>query len=415
MKWMGLVGSVLLLAGALAAASRIESEWHLLVGGGIAGYLSPCGCTEPMQGGIRRKVEAYLTLSPKNRTTRVELGPLSSGSARQDEMKIEAAVEALAAGEVSAISSSFEDSRFGSAMAANLSRMSKNRFVSTGAPSEVHTSTLAHGPFLIGSWDPKISQSAAQLGDQALGEDEAISSLTQEAELRGLRPLLLLEDAKAAAHRIAESHPSLAVIVYRSKSNPPLKADLVGRTYLVTPGPQGKSLIQLSFRSGELTSQRVVSLGPEIKNHPEAERIFRVYKRRVKEENLLDLFPRSEGEKFAGTKACISCHPKEGRIWAASEHGHALKTLEDDGSDRDPDCVSCHVVGLEKKGGFKDRATTPQLANVGCESCHGPGAKHAEAPKRAKMSSSLKTCVSCHNPDHSPNFDLPAYWKKIAH
>lgn len=415
MKQLGLLASVLALAGAFAAASIQEQEWHLVVGGGIAGYLSPCGCTEPMQGGIRRKVQGYLTLAPKSRTTRVELGPLSAGTSRQDEMKIEAAVEALAAGEVSAISSCFEDSRFGSAMAANLSRLSKQRLVSTGAPHEAHASTLAHGPFLIGSWDPRSGQSAAVLGARALEEEEAISGLTQEAELRGLRPLLLLEDGKESALRLAQAHPSLAVIVYRSKSNPPLKAEVAGRTYLVTPGPQGKSLIHLSFRSGQLVRQRVVSLGPEIKDHPEAQGIFLTYKIRVKEEGLLDLLPRSDSEKFAGTKKCISCHQKEGKVWAASEHSHALRTLENDGSDRDPDCVSCHVVGLDRRTGFKSRSATPHLAEVGCESCHGPGARHASAPTRVKMAAAVKNCTTCHNPDHSPSFDEAAYWKKIAH
>lgn len=415
MKALGLLGSALLLAAAFAAASRQEQEWHLIVGGGIEGYLSPCGCTEPMQGGIRRKVQAYVTLSPKNRTTRVELGPLSAGTARQDEMKIEAAVEALAAGEVTALSASYEDARFGSAMAANLSRLSKERFVSTGAPSDLHRSTTAHGPFLIGSWDPKSGQTAGLLGSQPLSEEEAIAGLTQEAELNGLRPLLLLEDGRQAAHRLAQAHPSLAVIVYRSKSNPPLKAELAGRTYLVTPGPQGKAVIHLAFRGGDLVSQRVVSLGPEMANHPEAQRIFLTYKKRVKEEGLLDLLPRTDGEKFAGTKRCISCHQKEGKIWTASEHGHALKTLESDGSDRDPDCVGCHVVGLDRKTGFMDRASTPHLADVGCESCHGPGAAHAAAPRKVRGPAALKNCTSCHNPDHSPHFEKSAYWKKIAH
>lgn len=415
MKWLGLIGSILVLAGAFAAVSRQEAEWHLLVGGGIEGYLSPCGCTEPMQGGIRRKVQAYLTLSPKSRTTRVELGPLSSGIGRQDEMKIEAAVEALAAGDVSAISSSYEDWKFGSAMAANLSRMSKDRLVNTGAPGENHRATLAHGPFLIGSWDPRSSQSAAILGSQALSEEEAVSGLTQEAELRGLRPVLLLEDGRDSAQRLAQAHPSLAVIVYRSKSNPPLKAALAGRTYLVTPGPQGKSVVRLSFRDAELVGQKVVSLGPEIKNHPDAQRIFLTYKQRVKDEGLLDLLPRSEGEEFAGTKKCLSCHQQEGKVWKASEHSHALKTLEADGSDRDPDCVSCHVVGLDKKQGFRARTSTPHLTDVGCESCHGPGARHATAPSKVKMGATLKSCTTCHNSDHSPYFDEAAYWKKIAH
>ena len=50
-----------------------------------------------------------------------------------------------------------------------------------------------------------------------------------------------------------------------------------------------------------------------------------------------------------------------------------------------PNWISCHVVGWNPqkyfpyKSGFWSLETTPQLTDVGCESCHGPGSRHVKA------------------------------------
>ena len=53
--WAGAVGVVGLACGFLGPDSKTSRKARMIVvGGGVSGYLSPCGCTYPMSGGIRR-------------------------------------------------------------------------------------------------------------------------------------------------------------------------------------------------------------------------------------------------------------------------------------------------------------------------------------------------------------------------
>lgn len=79
------------------------------------------------------------------------------------------------------------------------------------------------------------------------------------------------------------------------------------------------------------------------------------------------------------------------------------------------DCVKCHVTGYGEDGGFVDFETTPDLAGVGCESCHGAGGtytqdqymslRNKEFVKSEIVAVGLvdpigeEQCIPCHNPD----------------
>jgi hypothetical protein len=133
---------------------------------------------------------------------------------------------------------------------------------------------------------------------------------------------------------------------------------------------------------------------------------------------------------FVGSQACKKCHIKEFKSWEQTKMAQSFEQLKpgvaaqaktDAGLDpkkdytKDAGCVRCHVTGFGKPGGFVDIATTPNLAGVGCEVCHGPGGTYIQdgfmtmANKEYKKSELVAVgmtdqvtaaqCTECHNSD----------------
>lgn len=129
-----------------------------------------------------------------------------------------------------------------------------------------------------------------------------------------------------------------------------------------------------------------------------------------------DLLPTTAD--YVGSNACQSCHEAEFATWEKSPHGHAVATLEGKDSAGSPDCLACHTTAYGKAGGFVPdvpHADQPDLARVGCESCHGPGGDHiGENAKRVGTILSLgdkcdscvilKVCGTCHDDENDPGF-----------
>ncbi|MCB9691846.1 MAG: redoxin domain-containing protein [Alphaproteobacteria bacterium] len=111
---------------------------------------------------------------------------------------------------------------------------------------------------------------------------------------------------------------------------------------------------------------------------------------------------------YLGNGSCVGCHQQESEGWALTHHSVAWRTLTTRGKDTDPECVSCHVTGAGKPGGWStDR---PDLTGVGCEACHGPSGPHdgvRDEPKDA--------CATCHDAKHSIRFSLERAVPLIDH
>lgn len=122
-----------------------------------------------------------------------------------------------------------------------------------------------------------------------------------------------------------------------------------------------------------------------------------------------------QGTPFAGSAACQTCHAKEYEIWRKSKHARAFPTLVAKKQEKDAECVGCHVLGWDTKGGFVSPEASPQFQNVNCENCHGPRLAHTTNPTIKVPSDPKGVCVSCHQGPHSPGFDFAKYWKEIQH
>lgn len=110
---------------------------------------------------------------------------------------------------------------------------------------------------------------------------------------------------------------------------------------------------------------------------------------------LLVSIPRSYASEHAyvGSQNCKKCHIKEHRSWAETKMAKSFEVLKpgvraeqktaaglDPNKDytADAECLPCHTTGYGEQGGFVDMATTPDLAGVGCESCHGAGGTYVQ-------------------------------------
>lgn len=117
---------------------------------------------------------------------------------------------------------------------------------------------------------------------------------------------------------------------------------------------------------------------------------------------------------YSGNEFCAVCHENESETWRFSDHARAFDTLVRHGAERDDECISCHVVGFGKPGGYTIDPPTPHLENVGCETCHGRGGPHL-TPPAAPVTSYEAACVTCHDAKHSLGFAYSTFLPKVSH
>lgn len=73
------------------------------------------------------------------------------------------------------------------------------------------------------------------------------------------------------------------------------------------------------------------------------------------------------------------------------------------------DCGPCHTTGYAAEGhqgGLPGIAGTWRLDGVQCESCHGPGARHAASGRRGDIAPGTGSCPSCHRRESAEGIPL---------
>jgi hypothetical protein len=389
MKVSLLIGSMALVASAMISK---PTSTNFSFAGNFQGYLTPCGCVKPMKGGIVRLATAIQAIPGHV----VFLGPLSDGvSARQQELKADAILDLAKEVGAKAVTIGSQDKQLGDGVLRSL---------------QGRTGLLVQSD----SQDPSIASTSAELGDFHMFSVGA--GATAPYPFDGLSPASVILHVDAPLTDARKFAGKARIVFYRLDGEIPPQPFKEKGTAFLTVGEKGKNIVQFSLTGGKLSRYRVVSLGPEVADDPGGRMVMSLYLNRVGREGLLARIPRQSSDPFAGSASCMSCHSEAHSTWSQSAHGAALQTLEKELHDKDPDCVGCHVVGLDKVGGFESRKVTPDLANVGCESCHGPAKAHVQNPEANRLPRVERdTCMTCHNVAHSPEFDFEKYWGKIKH
>jgi nitrate/TMAO reductase-like tetraheme cytochrome c subunit len=124
---------------------------------------------------------------------------------------------------------------------------------------------------------------------------------------------------------------------------------------------------------------------------------------------------------YAGSGACLECHPSAASVWRKSAHARAFHTLVAKGAEADPKCIGCHTVGFGTLSGYRREFGQTKLVDVGCESCHGPGSLHVRQQNGdATVNFKFRPlgagdCQKCHYGEFSRPFNWEAFWPHVAH
>lgn len=257
--------------------------------------------------------------------------------------------------------------------------------------------------------------------DAALRRYEAL--VQQE---RAAYTLLLFRGDEAELGRLASSGLFTAIVA-GNPSDDELKAatEWAVAGYRVPEVPtKGQGAVRLP--AGASGPVRVDWLKEGIPEGPEARAALAAYDDRVQALFFAQAEAREALAKdtvYAGAQACQGCHPSAFATWQGSRHARALHGLEIVRKQFDPECLACHVVGLDRTG-FVSVEATPHLAGVQCENCHGPARAHVSNPGKATPPAAWRkegpakaeaTCRTCHHGSHSPKFDFARYWPRIRH
>ncbi|MDR0390290.1 MAG: hypothetical protein LBH59_00145 [Planctomycetaceae bacterium] len=440
----------------------------LVFTGFMDGYIEPCGCAglEQMKGGLSRRHSMFLELT-KNKWEyiAIDAGNINKGFGLQEELKYNFVVdESLRLMKYGAIGIGNRELRFPTEVLLLYTVDVPN---SPKYYTSANVAILAFNPDVVKPYRI-LEQAGLKIGvasvlatsrQNEINNKEIIYADAVE-KLREILPKLNNEKCDKKILIIHGSDEEVDTIIktfqnefdYFVGSNtpaePPIRPNFVGTSMLVEVGEKGKFAVAVGLYDDPKMPARYqrIPLDSRYKNSEDVLKRMKLYQTQLEKTgfNGLGIKPidasRSEaGGKYSGTKQCIDCHEEAHKIWRKSKHAAAWNALAKEAIPpriNDPECIACHVVGwsckeqVPYKNGFMGQKITPDLINVGCESCHGPAENHVKAEQGANVElqeklrkaiklsaddNTKKTCIECHDNDNSPNFNFKTYWEKIKH
>lgn len=128
--------------------------------------------------------------------------------------------------------------------------------------------------------------------------------------------------------------------------------------------------------------------------------------------------------RYVGSEVCKDCHEEAYENfsnYAKKAHSfEAIKKMRDHlTAEEVKTCYGCHTTGYGEPGGFQDENTTPDMANAGCEVCHGPGGNHVESEDADDIIGTGKLskdrCEKCHSRERIKAFNFKPLLHGGAH
>lgn len=257
-----------------------------------------------------------------------------------------------------------------------------------------------------------------------LNADQAVATTLDRLKGKADVRILLAHAGAEEALSLARKHRELDLVIYSHEAN--LPAENEGSTeeqIVANAGGEGEhiarldvsldeSLRRLSHSFSSLMLSDLVPDSPDVRAMLDSSMRLAIDRGFGVSESVKQPV---RGGYYVGTNLCAGCHEEAYRVWSESRHAKAFAPLRNKKRQSDARCLRCHATGYGFFTGFESEEDTPELANVGCEACHGVGSNHGSNPTTRYGRTSRGNCKSCHDKLNSPRFNYSTYYKKIAH
>jgi len=428
---------VLFLTGLMLAASCIPDRqpkppakpveradgFVVFLTGSELGALKPCGCSGGQLGGLDRRW-AVLNSVPRQRKLIVDIGSLVESDSEQDLIKFNIIIQAFGLLDYDVVNLTEKDIE----IAKTLGLLDRLGLVFNVISA--HRSTDVDLPVKftkqLALKDKTVTITIAAFDAKSSRIEQIEKLFPPQADVQTVNILILNHCDPTIVDSVAEKAPIVDCLVCPSDSDEPrVIGDPNKKPLVFSVGRFGRYICKLDVTDTKDKNRlelsfHAIPIGEDLKQGPSLVRLYKDYQQLVKEANLLEKYPRfvlPNDLKYVGSKSCKPCHQYEYQQWSEKAHARAYATLEKVGSQYDPECIICHVVGMEYESGFISEQKTAHLKDVGCENCHGPGSEHVRTLGKAKTTQPKSSCLDCHTPEKSSEYagNEQRYLEKIRH
>ena len=376
--------------------------------GSSLGRLKPCGCSGGQLGGLERRPAVFNSV-PQEKRLLVDTGSFVETSSDQDQIKFDIIVEALGLLDYDVVNLTEQDLE-----------IAENRGL-LGHPAVRFISPRRTGDETAAGFQKRylLNDEPVTVSVLTFDVDKSPTEQIKEGFVNpeGDKTVNILIVSRCD-EQLVSSIASLGVVdcvVCPSETEEPMIIGSPNRRPLVfSVGRYGRYICRLQMEKARVRDRfkfsfTSIPVKEDLKPDAALVNLYKGYQQIVRDSNLLERHPRyvlPNGLKYVGSDSCSStdCHAYEYVEWMDNAHASAYATLEKVGSQYDPECVACHVIGMDYQSGFISEQQTPLLKDVGCENCHGPGSQHNQKPYEVKTSEPKMTCIHCHTPEHSGDY-----------
>ena len=402
----------------------MDDSLTVFLTGNELGALKPCGCSGGQLGGFDRR-SAILNAVPEDKRLIIDTGSFVNSDSEQDLIKYHIIIQALQLLDYDIVNLGEQDIETGRNLGLLEGIESAFNIISSYGTSEMNIPAKFTKEFSLKGRTVLFTIAAFDPESTPVAQIEELFALP--SGMPSLNILILSKSDPETIKSIANTAQFVDCVVCPSESDEPAVIGNPNRRPLAfTVGRFGRYVCGLKVTAPARVDQplRLAFKAFEVKEDlPKDEslvKLYEDYQQIVKERNLLEKHPRftlPNDLEYTGSKSCKPCHGYEYETWSNNPHAKAFSTLEQVNSQYDPECVVCHVIGMDYESGFISQQETGHLINVGCENCHGPGSEHILTAGATELTEPKSTCIDCHTPEQSGDYagNEDAFMEKIKH